>query len=332
MNTKTALLATFTTLLSTAAIGCGASQPSRYVGYAGGIEREPSTQSASDGYDAPVAGTSGGNLATSNDASMPPPASARVGARDDATAARGEQARSDGDPFELQRPQRRPGLATRWGEQRRSQVSSAPFVRAERTAPFALAKLFYNDAQGVREMAERFGGVRYNLRHFAIAGGYLDVALRDGGGRFITGFQAGGNNYLPASNGDRYTIVIQNHSPGRVEAVVSVDGLDVIDGTAASPSKRGYLLDPYGDLEIEGFRTSTSEVAAFRFGAVGRSYAAQKHGNTRNVGVIGVALFHERGDSPDRWPPPGHRDDARRHRDDARRRHDANPFPRFATP
>jgi hypothetical protein len=47
-----------------------------------------------------------------------------------------------------------------------------------------------------------------------------------------------------------------------------------------------------GDLEIEGFRTSTAEVATFRFSSVGASYAGRK-GKARNVGVIAVAIFDE---------------------------------------
>ena len=34
-------------------------------------------------------------------------------------------------------------------------------------------------------------------------------------------------------------------------------------------------------------------VAAFRFGPVRESYANEKYRNTRNVGVIGVAVFNE---------------------------------------
>ena len=142
----------------------------------------------------------------------------------------------------------------------------------------------------------------------------------------MTGFQANGDNFVTGIQSRRYTIVLRNHSPGRIEAVVSVDGLDVIDGKAASFSKRGYLLDPFGELEIDGFRTSNTEVAAFRFGSVRNSYAAKKHGNTRNVGVIGLAAFHERGDSPRFWGTPrGHQD--------TRARNSADPFPQqFAAP
>ena len=61
---------------------------------------------------------------------------------------------------------------------------------------------------------------------------------------------------------------------------------------------RGYLVQPWSTVEIDGFRRSDAQVAAFRFGRVKDSYAA-KRGSDRNVGVIGVAVFQERGSS---WP------------------------------
>jgi hypothetical protein len=99
-----------------------------------------------------------------------------------------------------------------------------------------------------------------------------------------------------------------------------VDGLDVIDGRPGSFDKRGYLVNPWASVEIDGFRRSMEQVAAFRFGSVARSYAASK-GDARNVGVIGVAVFAERG-SGYPWLAP-----------EVDRRHGADVFPgRFATP
>jgi hypothetical protein len=74
--------------------------------------------------------------------------------------------------------------------------------------------------------------------------------------------------------------------------VVSVDGLDVIDGENGDLRKRGYVVPPHGDVKIEGFRTSTADVATFRFSSVDGSYAGKK-GKARNVGVIAVAIFEE---------------------------------------
>src|SRR6185295_7375132 len=92
--------------------------------------------------------------------------------------------------------------------------------------------------------------------------------------------------------GERYVIRITNPTPRRIEAVISVDGLDVIDGESGDLRKRGYVVPAYGETRIEGFRTSQADVATFRFSSVSGSYAGQK-GKSRNVGVIAVALFEE---------------------------------------
>jgi hypothetical protein len=217
-------------------------------------------------------------------------------------------------------PADRPGLGTEWGETRFSRISTVPFVRADADTPLATASLFYNDAAGARAMASQSGFRRTSSGSFTIAGGAVSIGLRDESGNFLSGFVAGERDYAIGEAGSRYAIVLKNRTDTRFECVVSVDGLDVLDGKAASFRKRGYLLEPGAELEIDGFRQSTESVAAFRFGSVRNSYAGQKHGDTRNVGLIGVALFHERGSNP-------------RVRDEVRRRHDANPFPgQFATP
>jgi hypothetical protein len=98
--------------------------------------------------------------------------------------------------------------------------------------------------------------------------------------------------YVQGNAGERYTIKISNPTGHRVEAVVSVDGLDAVDGEAGDLHKRGYIVPPYGETLVEGFRTSLDNVATFRFSSVDGSYAGQK-GKARNVGVIAVALFEE---------------------------------------
>ncbi len=102
--------------------------------------------------------------------------------------------------------------------------------------------------------------------------------------------------------------------------MLSVDGLDAIDGRPASVKKRGYVIAPHRTLVVEGFRQSIEAVAAFRFSPVRESYAREKYGDTRNVGVVGLALFNEKGTFP--WT------DA-----EVQKRLRANPFPnRFANP
>ena len=107
-------------------------------------------------------------------------------------------------------------------------------------------------------------------------------------------FYSSGRGYVLGQIGERYRIHIMNPTSRRVEAVVSVDGLDAIDGrTASYNDKRGYVIAPYGEVTIDGFRTSVEQVATFRFSSVRDSYAGRK-GQDRNVGVIGVAFFPER--------------------------------------
>lgn len=110
-------------------------------------------------------------------------------------------------------------------------------------------------------------------------------------------FGHAGETYVLGRLGDRYTLRVHNRSGRRIEAVVSVDGRDVIDGKPADVRKRGYLVPAWGTVDIDGWRLSSREAAAFRFSRVSDSYAART-GSARDVGVIGVAVF------PERYLPP----------------------------
>lgn len=269
--------------LSAAASGCGASAP-----------KSP---------DAP--GYYGGR-GNAGPASEPAPSAAK-------SAAPG-QAVADAAPDD------RPGLGTQWGEQRDSRITNVPFERGDAASPFATAVLYYNDEEGAKAMANSSGFARTAAGMYPVSNGALSVGLKDENGSFLSGFTAGSKNYVVGEAGRRYTIVVRNATPFRIECVLSVDGLDVLDGKDASFTKRGYIVDPKGEIEIDGFRTSTTQVAAFRFGSVRGSYAGQKYGDTTNVGVIGLAVFNERGTEPWKWS-------------EIEKRHEANPFPgQFAKP
>ena len=102
-----------------------------------------------------------------------------------------------------------------------------------------------------------------------------------------------GRNYVVGVPGHEYAVRIRNTTSGRVLVVTSVDGVNVISGDTAAPSQSGYVLDPWGSVEIGGWRKSLSRTAAFYFTDLGDSYAART-GRPQNVGVIGVAVFQER--------------------------------------
>ena len=118
----------------------------------------------------------------------------------------------------------------------------------------------------------------------------------DGSG--LPTFQQAGTTYVLGEPGDRYNIRVQNPSGERIEVVVTVDGRDAISGDVGDyVSQRGYLIEPWGSLRVEGFRRSLDEVAAFRFTGKPESYSALR-GTPQHVGVIGVAVFTEKPRSP----------------------------------
>ncbi len=214
----------------------------------------------------------------------------------------------------------RPGLGTAWGETRGSHIVRTNFRRANAARPFAVASLYYNDLPGIIAMAGSVSPRQTQPIISAPAGDLVSVGLRDQGGRFLPGLVVGERWFVVGEAGRRYTIAVRNKSELRLEVVLSVDGLDVMDGRPASFRKRGYIVAPHGRVDVEGFRQNTEQLAAFRFGSVRDSYANQKYRETRNVGVVGIALFNEYGTTPFDNREVG-------------RRLKANPFPNgFATP
>jgi hypothetical protein len=310
MKHSTPILVTLIALMATA---CGATSAPRPMAAPQAPAEGAQSPAAAEKSAGPGAAYEAGDEAAPS--SAPPAAASAPRADADSRAARGGAYES-----ERPAPEQRPGLATRWGEGRESHVTTAPFVREDSTNPFAAVRIFYNDAEGVRAMAARSGISDYGDNVAVAMHSQLTVRILDASGNALPGFTAGGRTYVAGEDGERYIIQIRNHTGNRVEAVATVDGLDVIDGRPGAFTKRGYVVSPFATVEIEGFRRSAEEVASFRFGSVSESYAARK-GDDRNVGVVGVAFFQESGST---WPWTD---------DEVDRRHEADPFPgRYADP
>lgn len=209
-------------------------------------------------------------------------------------------------------PAQRPGLGTGWGDEVASTVGLTEFARAA-SRPAGTDAIWYNDREGLEAM----GGREWRVEPLQqAAGGLVEWGVKARVGwlpAYKSGWRGEPRRFVQGTKGGRYALVVKNRCRSRLEVVLSVDGLDVLDGRPASFAKRGYIIGPGETLEVKGFRTSTRAVAAFQFSSVGASYANLRHGDTRNVGVIGLAVFTERGVDPWRWMPAevGRRDAAR---------------------
>lgn len=133
-------------------------------------------------------------------------------------------------------------------------------------------------------------------RHVSASGQYSFQI--EAGGASLPTYRHRGQSYVEGTMGEYYQIRVFNHTNERVEAVVTVDGRDVVSGQIGNyRQNRGYVIAPYSSVLIDGFRTSWQQVAAFRFTEKSDSYAARM-GDSQNVGVIGVAIFRENRPSP----------------------------------
>lgn len=208
----------------------------------------------------------------------------------------------------------RPGLATTWGKAVNSPLGDLRFTRAS-SGPVGVDAVFYNNREGLAAMDAM--DLKVDAMQTA-AGGIIQWGIKGGIG-YLPAYKSwttgGYRRFAQGAHGGTYSIVIKNVCKCRVQVVASVDGLDVLDGKPASVSRPGYVIDPGKTLEIKGFRTSYEAVAAFQFSSVSESYANLRHGDTRNVGVIGIAVYTEKGADPWTWMPQ-----------EVQQRQTANPF------
>jgi hypothetical protein len=122
-------------------------------------------------------------------------------------------------------------------------------------------------------------------------------------GNWLSRIPYSGREYIEGRPGHRFAVSLHNVTGQRVLAVLSVDGVNAISGETAGSSQAGYVLEPWQQVEIRGWRKSYADVAEFYFTDLPDSYAART-GRPQNVGVIGVAAFREKRSPPIAYTPP----------------------------
>jgi hypothetical protein len=197
--------------------------------------------------------------------------------------------------------QERPGLATTQGREISSKISFVDFQRADRSKPLATAMMYYDDEEGVEAMTRADWSYKGSGLQES-ADGLIEWGVRSGF-RYAKNYNSGSKRFVVGKKDREYSIVIKNKAHSRLEIITSVDGNNVLSGQAASYEQRGHIVEPNETLVIEGFRTNQEAVHAFKFSSVRDSFTQQVHGNSKNVGVIGLAIFAEKDISPWRWAP-----------------------------
>src|SRR5688572_8336036 len=133
-------------------------------------------------------------------------------------------------------------------------------------------------------------------------GSLVDVAVEVEGAErpLYAAPDGGGRLYFEARRGARYAIRLRNRSHERVGVVVQVDGLNVISGDRTATSWLGgspgrmYVLDPWDQTDIQGWRTSLDQVRRFTFVEEERSYAARSGQANNKMGWVEIAVYRER--------------------------------------
>lgn len=125
-------------------------------------------------------------------------------------------------------------------------------------------------------------------------GSKASVSITVNGRTPATEYKSGNNTFIEGRAGSEFEIEIKNHSPNRVMAIVSVDGLSVINGNAASPESPGYVIAGFGSIKIPGWKLNGQSAAKFTFSGKRDSYSQLSSGASHNCGVIGVMVWSEK--------------------------------------
>lgn len=111
-------------------------------------------------------------------------------------------------------------------------------------------------------------------------------------GKIATKYDHNGDTYIEGRKGSEYELELINNSWDDAEFIVSIDGLSIIDGSAAGSNSSGYIVHARSRTRIKGWLLDSTKAASFKFGEKESSYAAQSNeGNINNTGVIGLLVF-----------------------------------------
>jgi hypothetical protein len=138
---------------------------------------------------------------------------------------------------------------------------------------------------------------RFSNTHSVVDGNIVDVQVRVSGGEAPLFFKPGTSDrhYFQAFQGRNYSLVIRNTTGRRVGVLIAVDGLNVVNGQRSALDRHEpmYVLGPWETAEIQGWRSSMSNVRKFVFVDEERSYAERTGQANGDMGWIRVLAYRE---------------------------------------
>jgi hypothetical protein len=129
--------------------------------------------------------------------------------------------------------------------------------------------------------------------------GFYEIMVRPLGRTIADEYYHNGSVWIEGREGNNYTIDLRNNTPQQALFIVSVDGLDILEGKPAGVESKGYVVGANSSISIPGWKINGSEAAEFYFSRSRDSYVNSIGGNTTNTGVIGTLVFSEKFKVPD---------------------------------
>lgn len=112
--------------------------------------------------------------------------------------------------------------------------------------------------------------------------------------KIIDIYDHNGQKFVEGRKGSEFEIVFTNNTNVDALAIISVDGLDILDGKPASNESSGYVVSPFQTVSIPGWRLDNENVAKFVFSNTRASYSNRIGHGTKNVGVIGCLVYRSK--------------------------------------
>jgi hypothetical protein len=130
-----------------------------------------------------------------------------------------------------------------------------------------------------------------------VDGRLVDVQIRVDGDAAPLYYAPGrfDRHYVQAFAGRNYSVVLKNNTGRRVAVLLAVDGLNVVNGEMSNlrSNEPMYVLGPWEQTAIRGWRSSLDEVRKFVFVDEQQSYAQRTGQANGDMGWIRVLAFRE---------------------------------------